>query len=161
MLNILPETNKQKVPDDDSDINQNTQYTLPSDVKKLYMISGKPTKDYSNHGPLDSDLDTNLWTIPISSFKVKKHPKKPRVQSARRMQSLGSVNPKYSKTQNLLPGYLGDVGNKTMHTLERRTGRSRREVKDHPIGEKYMKYCLLYTSPSPRDGLLSRMPSSA
>ena len=24
-----------------------------------------------------------------------------------------------------------------------------------------VKYCLLYTSPSPRDGLLSRMPSSA
>ena len=29
--------------------------------------------------------------------------------------------------------------------------------------EKYIHYytCLLYTSPSPRDGLLSRMPSSA
>ena len=26
---------------------------------------------------------------------------------------------------------------------------------------KYMYFCLLYTSPSPRDGLLSRMPSSA
>ena len=26
---------------------------------------------------------------------------------------------------------------------------------------KYPKICLLYTSPSPRDGLLSRMPSSA
>ena len=26
---------------------------------------------------------------------------------------------------------------------------------------KLLKYCLLYTSPSPRDGLLSRMPSSA
>ena len=25
----------------------------------------------------------------------------------------------------------------------------------------YIKVCLLYTSPSPRDGLLSRMPSSA
>ena len=25
----------------------------------------------------------------------------------------------------------------------------------------YVKNCLLYTSPSPRDGLLSRMPSSA
>ena len=25
----------------------------------------------------------------------------------------------------------------------------------------YLKTCLLYTSPSPRDGLLSRMPSSA
>ena len=26
---------------------------------------------------------------------------------------------------------------------------------------EYRKICLLYTSPSPRDGLLSRMPSSA
>ena len=25
----------------------------------------------------------------------------------------------------------------------------------------FLKFCLLYTSPSPRDGLLSRMPSSA
>ena len=28
-------------------------------------------------------------------------------------------------------------------------------------GEALMLGCLLYTSPSPRDGLLSRMPSSA
>ena len=28
-------------------------------------------------------------------------------------------------------------------------------------GEKVYFVCLLYTSPSPRDGLLSRMPSSA
>ena len=27
--------------------------------------------------------------------------------------------------------------------------------------EQLLDYCLLYTSPSPRDGLLSRMPSSA
>ena len=27
--------------------------------------------------------------------------------------------------------------------------------------ENYRSVCLLYTSPSPRDGLLSRMPSSA
>ena len=26
---------------------------------------------------------------------------------------------------------------------------------------KHVNFCLLYTSPSPRDGLLSRMPSSA
>ena len=26
---------------------------------------------------------------------------------------------------------------------------------------KQVEFCLLYTSPSPRDGLLSRMPSSA
>ena len=29
------------------------------------------------------------------------------------------------------------------------------------ISDMSMKICLLYTSPSPRDGLLSRMPSSA
>ena len=28
-------------------------------------------------------------------------------------------------------------------------------------GDEQLKDCLLYTSPSPRDGLLSRMPSSA
>ena len=29
------------------------------------------------------------------------------------------------------------------------------------VGEVCFNTCLLYTSPSPRDGLLSRMPSSA
>ena len=29
------------------------------------------------------------------------------------------------------------------------------------IVDTFHTYCLLYTSPSPRDGLLSRMPSSA
>ena len=32
------------------------------------------------------------------------------------------------------------------------------KVKRHAVK---VSYCLLYTSPSPRDGLLSRMPSSA
>ena len=29
------------------------------------------------------------------------------------------------------------------------------------VGNTNINFCLLYTSPSPRDGLLSRMPSSA
>ena len=32
--------------------------------------------------------------------------------------------------------------------------------KDH-AKDHHSRHCLLYTSPSPRDGLLSRMPSSA
>ena len=32
---------------------------------------------------------------------------------------------------------------------------------DSPTGKEEDTTCLLYTSPSPRDGLLSRMPSSA
>ena len=35
-------------------------------------------------------------------------------------------------------------------------------VKELGVGKDgYSQGCLLYTSPSPRDGLLSRMPSSA
>ena len=34
-------------------------------------------------------------------------------------------------------------------------------LNDDPYGEGWICVCLLYTSPSPRDGLLSRMPSSA
>ena len=33
-------------------------------------------------------------------------------------------------------------------------------AKESQVGQVYVA-CLLYTSPSPRDGLLSRMPSSA
>ena len=34
-------------------------------------------------------------------------------------------------------------------------------VSRQPVREALLRLCLLYTSPSPRDGLLSRMPSSA
>ena len=36
-----------------------------------------------------------------------------------------------------------------------------KETEIHPEGAIFARGCLLYTSPSPRDGLLSRMPSSA
>ena len=44
--------------------------------------------------------------------------------------------------------------------LERGLGLSQRFI-DKPIPAAQSILCLLYTSPSPRDGLLSRMPSSA
>src|SRR5680860_1837954 len=39
--------------------------------------------------------------------------------------------------------------------------RKRSSRKEENRRDQYDGYCLLYTSPSPRDGLLSRMPSSA
>ena len=55
--------------------------------------------------------------------------------------------------------------NKCLHVLRtlRKEHYSRAEI-DHlfiSIVLPNCSYCLLYTSPSPRDGLLSRMPSSA
>ena len=44
------------------------------------------------------------------------------------------------------------------------TGRGKRAIADHfdiSYELEHQISCLLYTSPSPRDGLLSRMPSSA
>ena len=38
---------------------------------------------------------------------------------------------------------------------------SERDRKENELIEYQINNCLLYTSPSPRDGLLSRMPSSA
>ena len=38
---------------------------------------------------------------------------------------------------------------------------SAKAAKNDPFAVDFNYVCLLYTSPSPRDGLLSRMPSSA
>ena len=37
----------------------------------------------------------------------------------------------------------------------------KRNLSDENLSQAFIHICLLYTSPSPRDGLLSRMPSSA
>ena len=46
------------------------------------------------------------------------------------------------------------------HRLVVSGGKTLNYVTRHNLGN-YTNLCLLYTSPSPRDGLLSRMPSSA
>ena len=40
-------------------------------------------------------------------------------------------------------------------------GRLEHTFSELPFEKRLVEVCLLYTSPSPRDGLLSRMPSSA
>ena len=51
------------------------------------------------------------------------------------------------------------------HNFGPLAGANRRAEGFNPLcGDRltlYLQVCLLYTSPSPRDGLLSRMPSSA
>ena len=47
----------------------------------------------------------------------------------------------------------------SISTAKRGVGQQKDSFKT-PLG-KHIVSCLLYTSPSPRDGLLSRMPSSA
>ena len=56
----------------------------------------------------------------------------------------------------LLPNFYG-ITLKRLFGLTQHTG-LKDNIKDHRYSTRT---CLLYTSPSPRDGLLSRMPSSA
>ena len=59
---------------------------------------------------------------------------------------------------------IGDEGAKYVaEALKVNTSLTKINLWDNDIGDEGAKYvaCLLYTSPSPRDGLLSRMPSSA
>ena len=53
---------------------------------------------------------------------------------------------------------------RTNSQIRKLRGTTTMSKQDSKIVKSYMPYslsCLLYTSPSPRDGLLSRMPSSA
>ena len=68
---------------------------------------------------------------------------KDRISSADTSVGLGSVSINIQLTE--LPVFRSPVEAVAYYTKERKRGSD----------------CLLYTSPSPRDGLLSRMPSSA
>ena len=74
-------------------------------------------------------------------------------------------NPNCGKTAlfNRLTGSQQKVANYAGVTVERKEGRllsaAGRALRLLDLPGTYS--CLLYTSPSPRDGLLSRMPSSA
>ena len=54
--------------------------------------------------------------------------------------------------------YEEDGGRHSIYFLRPRT---REDLQRRMLGHRRIADCLLYTSPSPRDGLLSRMPSSA
>ena len=59
----------------------------------------------------------------------------------------------------LLPFFVNIIRNVGGGLWRRAVARARRRLADRE--RRARRDCLLYTSPSPRDGLLSRMPSSA
>ena len=78
--------------------------------------------------------------------------------------------PETTKTAIAHGNYIRGSASKVRRVLDQIRGRSYRDAlimlefmpyrSTDPI-TKVLRSCLLYTSPSPRDGLLSRMPSSA
>ena len=70
---------------------------------------------------------------------------------------LGNSLADANANQNQIAAALGHQGTKTVATYTQ--GRDKLKLATEAM--QSLKGCLLYTSPSPRDGLLSRMPSSA
>ena len=59
------------------------------------------------------------------------------------------------------PGKILNLREAILSGIETTEQNARLFLKENPFLFDHYKDCLLYTSPSPRDGLLSRMPSSA
>ena len=66
----------------------------------------------------------------------------------------------YFEKARELTNYLV-VGLNTEEWLTKKKGQYFQSWKERAEIIRHLNICLLYTSPSPRDGLLSRMPSSA
>ena len=86
----------------------------------------------------------------------------------------GGFGTRLSEATNLIPKPMVEIGGKPIlwHIMKTYSHYGINEFviccgyKQYVIKEYFANYfrhnsCLLYTSPSPRDGLLSRMPSSA
>ena len=84
----------------------------------------------------------------------------PRAVTSRMRDSLRS-NPTRAIRYDRLVDHLTDNMVRAYRLGFREFGSLRRDTERAMRAEFRRKACLLYTSPSPRDGLLSRMPSSA
>ena len=70
------------------------------------------------------------------------------------------LNVKCELVQFAKPGLLADAVNNDLWDVGN-IAYEKERAKTIEFSDPYVNICLLYTSPSPRDGLLSRMPSSA
>ena len=72
-----------------------------------------------------------------------------------------------AKYKSLVKGFVNqfslknDQYPKTMQDMSDALSKHTFDEEFHKRNKRKAEHCLLYTSPSPRDGLLSRMPSSA
>ena len=153
------------------------------------ILKGKPAKIFLLIGINDvsrgTSADTIVNRIGMITQKIKQDSPKTKLylQSVLPVtdhyKMFGGHTSRWQEVKKINEGlmYLADKENVTYidlysHFVDEKTGKMNIEYTNdglHLLGKGYLKWvdivkpyiCLLYTSPSPRDGLLSRMPSSA
>ena len=121
------------------DINQTmTNFSLDLRAIRLIWIVAEATSTYSE----DALHDVELSFTRISLTVQKQNEARLSIQNLQ-LQAVPKHHPGFDRAENsaLLPEIVFTVG--------------------YGVVSEGVNICLLYTSPSPRDGLLSRMPSSA
>ena len=109
------------------------------------------------------DLDDTLWPILPVIIRAEEETNawlKNNYPAVKKIMDTSEILRIRTEILNKYPEFKNDLSKlreKSYESLGLRAGYSHQEAK------KLAKdsFCLLYTSPSPRDGLLSRMPSSA
>ena len=109
---------------------------LLSTTEEDYVVASDTDSIYLNLGPL------------VDKFLSNKSGDKAKVVELLDMVCRDKLEPYIDKCYNDLATYVSAYDQKM-------------QMKRENIADRGIWTCLLYTSPSPRDGLLSRMPSSA
>ena len=129
-------------------------------AKELKMASFMSAKHPVNRGILPH-FAKNVAAETGGSLKLKIYPsgqlgKGPKAQYKRVIENVAEIT-------FGVHGYTPKLFPRTMIVAQPGVGKSSQEVtkKFWKLYDQYLKTCLLYTSPSPRDRTRSRMPSSA
>ena len=102
------------------------------------------TKRINSKHKVDRRLKVNLWGRPKSPFNKRAYGPGQHGQSKQGKPSDYGIQ---LQAKQKLKAYYGNINERQFRNIYKKAS--------------MLKGCLLYTSPSPRDGLLSRMPSSA
>ena len=123
--------------------------------KLLYILYRKPGSRKLIEEKLGSP--SNGWTPAKASLERAKRIEGKFSNAEKREQERASKDAQNNSLnlKNIWASYLGSKGEELRGVV---TDKNRFENHIEPV---LGNICLLYTSPSPRDGLLSRMPSSA
>ena len=119
-------------------------------IYQIGSLSQDASRSVANHARTIADLNKKISIEMLEARRNEKNFQQRRNESYAKAHAelVGPINRDFDELERLTSsGGMGGLSDKIRQA--------------HDGFKRYASDCLLYTSPSPRDGLLSRMPSSA